>query len=77
MNKAIGEAAEVIWSFISEKSQPIELSTLKKNVPLSSTFLIAGLGWLAREDKLDIDVNIEKSDDPYAYSIFPKRQNIR
>ena len=73
-DRSIGSAADLIWKFISQKSQPVNLSTLRKSIPLSSTFLMAGIGWLAREDKLRINVELEKSegsDDPYSYDIIP------
>ena len=57
MNEAIGNAAGVIWGFLDQQSEPVTLSTLKNNVSLSSTLLMTGLGWLAREDKLDIEVS--------------------
>jgi hypothetical protein len=75
MKNAIGDAADLIWKIISQRSQPVKLSTLRESIPLSSTFLMAGIGWLAREDKLDIDVDIEKSNDTYSYSVYPKLHN--
>jgi len=69
MNEAIGNAAGIIWRFLDQASQPVTLSTLRKSLSLSSTLLMMGLGWLAREDKL----NIETSDDSYSYRISLKR----
>jgi hypothetical protein len=69
MNEDIGNAAGVIWEFLDQQSQPVTLSTLRKSLPLSYTLLMMGLGWLAREDKLDIAV----SDDSYSYRISIKR----
>ena len=68
MNKAIGEAAGMIWEFLNRQSEPVNLSTLKKGVDLSSTLLLTGLGWLAREDK----IIIEDSDNSPSYSISLK-----
>lgn len=56
VNAAIGNAAGVIWKFLEQQSEPVNLSTLKKNLSVSSTFLMMGLGWLAREDKLAIEI---------------------
>jgi hypothetical protein len=69
MNKEIGDAAGVIWRFLDQQSQPVTLSTLKKSLSLSSTLLMMGLGWLAREDKLDV----EMSEESYSYRISIKR----
>jgi len=69
MNENIGNAAGMIWKFLDQQSQPVTLSTLRKGVPISSTLLMMGLGWLAREDKL----GIETSDDSYSYRISIKR----
>ena len=68
MNDVIGDAAGVIWKFLDEQSQPVTLSALRKSLPLSSTLLMMGLGWLSREDKL----NIEMSNDSYSYKISLK-----
>lgn len=65
MNKAIGDAAGMIWKFLGQQPRPVTLSTLKKNLALSSTLLMMGLGWLAREDKLSIEI----SNDSYSYRI--------
>ena len=53
----IGEAAGIIWKFLKQQDGPVTLSTLTKNLDLSSTFLMMGLGWLAREDKLTIEMS--------------------
>lgn len=52
---AIGNAAGIIWDFLDQQSEPVNLSTLKNDLPPSSTLLMMGLGWLAREDKLAIE----------------------
>lgn len=69
MNEAIGNAAGMIWKFLDQQSQPVTLSTLKKSLSLSSTLLMMGLGWLAREGKLQIDM----PDDSYSYRVSLKR----
>ena len=56
MNADIGNAAGTIWAFLDKQSEPLAVTTLKKEIDLSSTLLMMGLGWLAREDKLDFDV---------------------
>jgi hypothetical protein len=61
MIEDIGNAAGEIWRFLDQQTEPVNLTTLKKNVPLSSSLLMMGLGWLAREGK----VNIESSEASY------------
>ena len=53
----IGNAAGVIWRFLDQQTEPVNLSTLKKNVDISATLLGMGLGWLAREGELDIEMS--------------------
>jgi hypothetical protein len=69
MIETIGIAAGEIWKFLDKQEQPVTLSTLRKNLSLSSTLLIMGLGWLAREGK----INIEIPEDSYSYRISLKR----
>ncbi|MBM3241577.1 hypothetical protein FJZ31_35295 [Candidatus Poribacteria bacterium] len=69
MIETIGIAAGEIWKFLDKQEQPITLSTLRKNLSLSSTLLIMGLGWLAREGK----INIEMPENSYSYRISLKR----
>ena len=56
MNEDIGNAAGIIWKFLDQQPEPVNLSALKNGVPLPATQLMMGLGWLAREDKLAIDM---------------------
>jgi hypothetical protein len=69
MTDFIGNAAGVIWSYLSQQTQAVTLSTIKKAIPESSTVLMMALGWLAREDKIDIEV----SDESYSYKISLKK----
>ncbi len=68
MREDIGKAAGVIWKFLEQQSQPVTLSAIRKGVPISSTLLMMGIGWLAREDKL----SIEMPEDSYSYKISLK-----
>ena len=68
-NVDIGNAAGVIWRFLDPKTETVNLSALKSNLPVSSSLLTMGLGWLAREDKLII----EKSENSPSYRISLKR----
>jgi len=65
MIEDIGNAAGEIWRFLEQQTEPVNLTTLKKNVPISSSLLMMGLGWLAREDK----ANIESLEASYKISI--------
>ena len=69
MNQDIGHAAGAIWRYLEQQSQPVTLSSLKRSLPLSLTLLMMGMGWLAKENKL----NIEISDNSHAYRISIKR----
>ena len=53
----IGSAAGMIWRSLDKKSDAVNLSTLKSELPISSNLLMMGLGWLAREDKLTIEMS--------------------
>jgi hypothetical protein len=65
----IGNAAGVIWRSLDQKSEPVNLSTLKSELSISPTLLMMGLGWLAREDKLII----ERAEKTLSYRISLKR----
>jgi hypothetical protein len=69
MTDFIGNAAGMIWSYLEQQSKPVTLSTLKKEINVSSTVLMMALGWLAREGKLDIEI----SDESFSYKITLKR----
>jgi hypothetical protein len=69
MIATIGIAAGEIWKFFDKQEQPVTLSILRKNLSLSSTLLTMGLGWLAREGK----INIEMPENSYSYRISLKR----
>lgn len=53
MEPEIGSAAGTIWRYLSRQGQTT-LSTLKTGRKLSGQMLLMGLGWLAREGKLDL-----------------------
>jgi hypothetical protein len=57
MKESIGNAAGIIWEFLDRQSGPVNLAALKRSLDLSSNLLMMGLGWLTREDKLDIEVS--------------------
>ena len=52
----IGHAAGVVWQVL-EGSESLTITALKKATGLSGDLAVAGLGWLAREDKLHFDAS--------------------
>ena len=57
MNKIqIGENAGLVWSKLKDNKH-WEYEELKQVTGLTDRDLNAAIGWLAREDKIDFDVN--------------------
>lgn len=52
----IGEAAGNIWHTLDEEG-PLRLTALKKQIEASDPVLYMALGWLAREDKIQIEAD--------------------
>ena len=52
MVNKIGETAGDIWAALVEESKAMTVSQLKKKTKLPENLLYMGIGWLAREDKL-------------------------
>ena len=52
MQAEIDSAAGMIWRYLNEHGE-ITLSKLKQGTKLSDQLLFAGIGWLAREEKLN------------------------
>lgn len=50
----IGHAAGRVWQAL-QGADPLTVSALKKATGLTGDLAMAGLGWLAREDKLHFD----------------------
>lgn len=48
----IGQTAGAVWGLLSEKGE-ITLTAVKKEITAPSDLILAAVGWLAREDKLD------------------------
>lgn len=59
----IGTNAGIVWKLLSDNAH-WEYEKLKKESGLSDRDLNAAIGWLAREDKIDFDID-EK--DAYSY----------
>jgi hypothetical protein len=64
MSLKIGSAAGEIWQYLSmnEKATPIDI---KASLCISNTILYLALGWLSREDK----VNIVQDEHSYIISL--------
>ncbi len=53
MMETIGLSAGQIWEYLSNKGES-SLSQMKKDLDLKGNFAELGLGWLAREGKVEI-----------------------
>ncbi|HEV3203465.1 MAG TPA: winged helix-turn-helix domain-containing protein [Gemmataceae bacterium] len=49
----IGETAGLLWKFLESKG-PTNINSLIKNLKVPRDLLMQAIGWLAREDKVDI-----------------------
>jgi hypothetical protein len=54
MMLTIGETAGKIWTFLEEKGEA-NLTQIKKGVKADPNLILQAIGWLAREDKLQIE----------------------
>ena len=52
----IGEAAGLVWQALQNEG-PLSLAKLVKSVDQPRDLVMQAIGWLAREDKLEIDEN--------------------
>ncbi|MDR1941465.1 MAG: winged helix-turn-helix domain-containing protein [Endomicrobium sp.] len=64
ITEQIGFAAGAIWQYLGEHGQSYPIK-IKANLGLSNTLLYLALGWLAREDK----VNITRTEHSYVISL--------
>jgi hypothetical protein len=48
----IGHVAGEVWGVLS-RGEPLTLAAIKKEVNAPGDLIVAGIGWLAREDKLE------------------------
>ena len=54
MISKIGETAGKVWKLLDEKGEAT-LTQLKKGVKADENLIFQAIGWLAREDKLQIE----------------------
>jgi len=50
----IGEAAGDIWRVLEQNSGPLTTTQIKNRTELPVNLLFAGIGWLAREGKVNV-----------------------
>jgi hypothetical protein len=53
METQIGKASGIVWQYLHQNSETT-LSRLKRETKLPNELLLMGLGWLAREEKLNL-----------------------
>lgn len=54
LQENIGLTAGQIYNYLAENNGEASLSKMKKELDLKSNFADLGLGWLAREDKVEL-----------------------
>ena len=54
MEHSIGLSAGQIYNYLSENEGQATFSKLKKDLDLKGNFAELGLGWLAREEKIEL-----------------------
>lgn len=54
MEQTIGLSAGQIYNYLAENEGQATFSKMKKDLDLKSNFAELGLGWLAREDKIEL-----------------------
>lgn len=54
LEQAIGLSAGQIYTYLAENEGQATFTKLKKDLDLKSNFAELGLGWLAREDKIEL-----------------------
>ena len=64
MKNEIGELSGTVWEILNEKG-PTTVTQLKKLINTRDFLLHAAIGWLAREDKL----NVQKSGNSFKISL--------
>lgn len=53
MMEVIGQSAGQIWEYLNNNGEST-LTKMKKDLDLKSNFADLGIGWLAREGKVDV-----------------------
>ena len=53
MDEKIGQAAGKVWHVLANAGEPVNITDLPKKTGLSAPLTYQGLGWLAREGKVE------------------------
>jgi len=54
LEQSIGQSAGQIYNYLAENEGQSTFSKIKKELDLGGNFAELGLGWLAREDKIEL-----------------------
>lgn len=54
LEQSIGHSAGQIYNYLAENEGQATFTKLKKDLDLKGNFAELGLGWLAREDKIEL-----------------------
>jgi hypothetical protein len=54
LEQSIGLSAGQIYNYLAENEGQATFTKIKKDLDLKSNFAELGLGWLAREDKIEL-----------------------
>ncbi len=54
MQELIGQSAGQIYKYLNDEGE-VTFSKMKKDLDLKGNFAELGLGWLAREDKIEME----------------------
>ena len=56
----IGNNAGILWNLMNRAGSPQNFEDLRQKTHLSDAELYAAIGWLARENKIEIEVEDER-----------------
>lgn len=54
MEQSIGSSAGQIYNYLADNKGQATMTKIKKDLDLKGNFAELGLGWLAREDKIEL-----------------------
>lgn len=55
MAETASSAAGIIWNYLNDNG-PTTVSQLTRNININDKMIQRGIGWLAREDKISIEI---------------------
>jgi len=56
----IGENAGIVWRLLNNENRKWEFKEIKEATKLDELELASAIGWLAREDKIQFELNKER-----------------